>query len=443
MECHPRNNTANSAIIILGASGDLARRKLIPALARLDEQGEIDDSSIIIGSGRTEFTDEEFRDRFELTSDLAMKVFYHRGISGLKDFIAQKGVFDRIIVFMALPPSIYAARAEELAQEGFGKETNLIIEKPFGYNFESSRKMNREISRHFDENQIYRIDHYLAKEAVQNILVFRFANSLFYRVWNSGYIDSIQINAFEEIGVEERGAYFDGAGIIRDMVQNHLMQLLCLLTMESPVFINADEILNQKMNILKAITITDCCRCQYKGYREEHGVAPDSTTETYAEMKLYIKNFRWNGMPVHIRIGKALNRKGTEIGIIFKRLPKILFNEKGEVEPNKIIFKIQPTEGIIIDVSSKIPGNEVRITNTRMKFYYRDSFDAEIPEAYQKLLLDALKCDRTLFVSAEEAEISWQKFDGFLDKGELGFYERGTVPPSCLGVDWLDFDQYK
>jgi len=442
MDCSPRIDTKNSAIVILGASGDLARRKLIPALAKLYKRELIDDSSVIIGSGRSAYTDEDFRNRIKLSPEFAKLLYYHQGIEGLRKFIDSKGQFKKIIIFMALPPSVYVTRAKELAQEGFGDESALIIEKPFGYGFDSARKMNEEITETFKEEQVFRIDHYLAKEAVQNILVFRFANSLFYPVWNSRYIDSIQINAFESIGVEERGAYFDHAGIIRDMVQNHLMQLLSLITMEAPVSINSEEIRAQKINIMKAITVTECHRAQYDGYRQEKGVATDSTTETYAEIKLFINSFRWTGMPVYIRTGKALSRKGTEIGVKFKSLPRILFNENGDIKQNKIIFKIQPAEGIVIDMASKIPGSDGQITSTNMNFCYRDSFDGEIPEAYQKLLLDALKCNRTLFVGAEETEISWQKINNFLDKGELHTYSRGTVPQSLLGVDWIDFENY-
>ncbi|GAH60149.1 unnamed protein product, partial [marine sediment metagenome] len=257
---------------------------------------------------------------------------------------------------MALPPLVYAATAEELSREGFGEESILIIEKPYGNDYNSANKLNAEIKSFFDESQIFRIDHYLAKEAVQNILVFRFANSLFYPVWNSRYIESIQINAFESIGVERRGAYFDKVGIIRDMVQNHLMQLLSLITMEAPVSLEAEDIRVQKINLLKAVSFLESYRDQYNGYRDEKGVADGSTTETYAELKLSINNFRWIGMPVYIRVGKALNRRGTEIGIRFNPLPRLLFNEKGDIPPNIIIFKIQPAEGIILGCFKQIPG---------------------------------------------------------------------------------------
>lgn len=431
-----------SAIVILGASGDLARRKLIPALARLHGKGEIADGSIVVGSGRTDYSDIAFRDKFMLDPDFSKRVYYHKGIAGLKAFIAEKGSFQRIIIFMALPPSVYSSTASELVGEGFGNEVTLIIEKPFGYDYISAKKLNGELTARFNESQIFRIDHYLAKEAVQNILVFRFANTIFHPVWNSRFIDSIQINAFEQEGVGNRGSYFDKAGIIRDMIQNHLVQLICLLTMEAPVSLDAEEIRAQKINILKAVKIDKCCRSQYRGYRDEGGIVEGSKTETYAEIRLYINTFRWTGMPVYIRAGKALNRKGTEIGVKFKTPPPLLFNERGNVSPNKIIFKIQPSEGIVLDLSSKTPGSDIRITDTKMRFCYRDSFDDETPEAYQKLLLDALRGDRTLFVGAEETELSWKKIEPFLDRGNLGLYNRGEVPPPCLLDEWIDFEKY-
>lgn len=433
---------SHSAIVILGASGDLAKRKLIPALATLFEQGEIDDTNVIVGSGRTEYTPEEFRTRFDVSADFARLLHYYVGVKGLKSFVDSKGRFDQVIVFMALPPSVYGERAQELYDEGFRGETRIIIEKPFGYDYQSARKLNEDLHKVYDESQIFRIDHYLAKEAVQNILVFRFANNLFHPIWSAASIESIQISAYETIGVEDRGAYFDGAGIIRDMAQNHLMQLLCLMTMEAPVSLDAEDIRAQKVDVLKTITIEEVHRYQYEGYHAEKGVRPDSTTETLAEIKLAINNFRWTGVPVYVRVGKALDRKGTEIGIQLKPLPQILFNQEGKVQANRIIFKIQPAEGIILDLSSKKPGSEIRLARTTMKFCYEDEFDVEIPEAYQKLLLDALRGNKTLFVSAEETEMSWKKYADFLDRGEIGLYKPGTPPPSKLGCSWIDFDRY-
>ncbi len=431
-----------TAIVILGASGDLARRKLIPALAALHKKGEIDDSICIIGSGRSSFSDDEFRDSFAAEGTFRKLLCYHAGIEGLKSYIDSKGIFNRVIVFLALPPRVYADTAEQLSKEGFGAEVTLIVEKPFGYDYASAKELNARLNSYFDETQIFRIDHYLAKEAVQNILVFRFANSIFYPVWNAGFIESIQINAFESIGVENRGAYFDGSGMIRDMVQNHLMQMLCLLTMEAPVSLDAEDIRLQKINILKGIEVEECHRGQYEGYRAEEGVSPDSTTETYVEMKLRIDNFRWSGVPIYIRAGKALHRKGTEIGFKFKSLPRLLFNRDGDIPSNTIIFQIQPAEGILVDLSSKIPGNDSRITRTNMKFCYSDSFSEEIPEAYQKLLLDALRGNRTLFVSSEETEVSWRKIESFLDTGDLATYPQGQVPKTKFDLEWIDFERF-
>lgn len=433
-----------SAIIILGASGDLAKRKLIPALETLFREGSIDGTNVIVGSGRTGFSDESFRGNFDITPEFARHLYYHAGDRGLKTRIDSLGGFERTIVFMALPPHAYADTASRLYDEGFGAGTTLIIEKPFGYDFESARRLNASLKKFYREDQILRIDHYLAKEAVQNILVFRFANPIFYPVWNSRYIESIQINAFESIGIENRGAYFDKAGIIRDVVQNHLLQLLSLVTMEAPISLDAEEIRSQKINILKAVELNACRKFQYKGYTDERGVAPGSTTETFVEITGTINTFRWTGIRICIRAGKALDRKGTEIGIRFRGLPRLLFNRDGDIAPNLIIFNIQPSEGIIVDLSSKVPGgDDIRVTNTNMKFCYKESFgDVEIPEAYRKLILDALKGDRTLFVGSEETEIAWRKVGPLLKEEIPHPYDRGTVPYSDLGIDWIAFERY-
>ncbi len=432
----------NCAIVILGASGDLTRRKLVPALEALYHQGKIDKSNIIVGSGRTPFTDEEFRNRFSADPEFSSQLFYHQYTSGLREFIFSKGQFEKVIVFLSQPPAAYAPTARELIADGFGKETCIVLEKPFGYDFRSARELNRKLEACFDESQIYRIDHYLAKEAVQNILVFRFANSLFYPVWNSRYIESIQISALEEEGIVERGAYFDRAGILRDMVQNHLLQLLCLLTMEAPVSLDSEDIRAQKIAMLRTMQITSCNRFQYSGYRKEKGVSSDSETETYAELKLRINNFRWTGTPIYIRTGKAMHRRGTEIGIRFRSLPKLLYNESGNLDQNKIIFKIQPAEGIILDLSTKVPGSDVSLAGTHMNFCYKDSFKGRTPEAYQKLLFDVLAGDHTLFVSARETEVAWQLFEDYLDRGEVTPYAPGSKPPNSFDLDWIDFDSY-
>lgn len=432
----------NCAVVIIGASGDLAKRKLVPALASLFAKGKTGSVDCVIGVGRTLFSDNAFRDRFPISGPFADKLFYHQYIPGLKSYIARKGTFSKVVFFLAQPPEAYCATAKELRNEGFGPEASLVIEKPFGHDYESARELNSGLSACFSEPQIFRIDHYLAKEAVQNILVFRFANALFSPVWNSGFIESIQISALEEIGILDRGAYFDKAGILRDMVQNHLLQLLCLLTMEAPGSLSPDDICLRKTELIKSLEITQCHRSQYNGYRNEKDIAPGSTTETYAEIELRIHNERWSGMPVYIRTGKAVHRHGTEIGVRLKTLPPVLFNEKKELGPNTIIFKIQPSEGIIVDLSTKVPGTDRSIASTHMNFCYRDSFATEIPEAYERLLSDVINGDRTLFVHREETETAWKLLGPVLDKGEISYYERGSLPASKLGIEWIDFDKY-
>jgi len=430
-------------VVILGASGDLARRKLVPALDRLYLQGRINGDVTIVGSGRTPFTDAQFRDRFTVSDGFRDRMCYHQGLGGLRSFIEQRASGCRVVFFMALPPSAYAETARQLAAGGFGPESSLIIEKPFGCDLDSARRLNADIARYFTEDQVYRIDHYLAKEAVQNILVFRFANPVFYPTWNSRYIESIQINALEQIGVEDRGVYFDSAGIIRDMVQNHLAQLLCLLTMETPVSLDPADLRARKTDVLRTLSVEQCHRYQYDGYRREKGVAPHSTTETFAELKLRIDNFRWSGMPVYIRTGKAAGRKATEIGVTYKKLPRLLFNRDGGIEQNRIIFKIQPAEGVILDMSSKAVGTDSMVASTHMDFCFRDAFSGEIPEAYQRLLLDVFRQDHTLFVGARETEASWRVFGPVLDKGEIVPYAKGTVPTSRLDAPWIDFEHYR
>ncbi len=432
----------SAAIVILGASGDLAKRKLIPALIRLLENGSIAGDCRVIGSGRTDYSDVSFREHIAVPGKFASFFSYHQGMDGLYEKVCSCGEFSQIIVFMALPPGVYGKTAEALYRSGFRYNVRIIIEKPFGSDYQTARELNRHLKEFYTEKQIYRIDHYLAKEAVQNILVFRFANNIFYPVWNSSYIESIQINAFEEIGVESRGAYFDKSGIIRDMIQNHLLQLLALITMEAPVSLEPESIRHQKLNILRALTVKECHIQQYEGYRLESKISGNSQTETYAEMKLSIDTFRWSGMPIYIRTGKAVGEKQTSIAITFKKVPPLLFNKDGKLDNNRIIFHIQPRSGIFIDHSTKIPGSEMEITTTDMDFCYADTFEGAVPEAYQKLLLDALKGDQTLFVSAEETELSWQKIEPFLDRGNPAVYEKGKIPVSRLDAEWVDMSRY-
>ncbi len=432
-----------SAIVVIGASGDLAHRKILPALHVLYRQRSITADSIVIGTGRSEYSDEAFREQFTTFEPAFLEhLFYHTGLDGLHSYINSVGTFERIVFFMALPPKVYTKTIAALHQEGFGEEAVFVVEKPFGYDVSSAKLLNSELAQYYPEEQIYRIDHYLAKEAVQNILVFRFANAIFEPLWNSNYVESIQINAYEDIGLEGRGAYYDGAGVIRDMIQNHLTQLLALITMDPPLSLSAEDIVAKKQEVLRLLKVEESCRFQYEGYREVPNVAADSNTETFAQLKLSLNNFRWNGVPIYIRAGKHMNRKGTEIGVRFKSLPPLLYREIGELKDNTIIFKIQPAAGIVIDIASKIPGSDMHLTTTNFNFCYRDNFSGEIPEAYQKLLLDAINADRTLFVTAAETELSWNIYESILDSGDLSLYRKGVPPKPCAGVNWIDFDSY-
>lgn len=434
-----------TAIIILGASGDLAKRKLTPALQELLVSGGIDAAScVVVGSGRTEFSDEEFRLHLGVETGVCDCFRYHRGIGGLRGYLNGLGDFGQYVFFFSLPPKVYAETARALKEEGFSDNVRLIVEKPFGSDYASARELNRSLTGVYPEERIYRIDHYLAKETVQNILVFRFANALFEPVWNSAHIDSIEINAFETLGVEQRGGYFDKTGIIRDMVQNHLLQLLSLLMMDPPVSLSAEDIGSRKRDLLKNLRVAECRRYQYSGYQTEEKVANDSDTETFAELKIEVCSHRWHGVPVYIRTGKKMPRSGTEIGVKFKPVPPILYNREGGVPANKIVFIIQPHSGIVINHMSKVPGQDGALAETNLNFCYNSAFGDIMPEAYRKLLLDALKGERTLFVDSELTELAWKKIEPVLDRGDLTLYRPGTVPHSLIKPtgEWIDMEVF-
>ena len=435
--------TKKTAVIICGITGDLSRTKLVPALEELYSGARLSSVPAIIGTGRKALSGEDLQALFLINNEkFRSLLYYHQGIDGLKRFCENQFQYDNLVIFLSLPPEAYERTAEELYREGFRENVRIIVEKPFGFDLRSSRKLNRTLTQLYKEEQIFRIDHYLAKEAVQNILVFRFTNTLFQPVWNSHYIESIQISALEESGIRERGVYFDKAGIIRDMVQNHLTQLLCLLTMEAPASLSAEDIRAEKMSILKVLKVERSCRWQYENYRKEKGVSSESETETYSEMELSINNFRWSGVPVYLRTGKAVNRTGIEIAIVFKPQPPILYNRDRALEKNRIIFKVQPSAGIIVDIASKVPGGNFQLTNANLAFCYRDISPERIPDAYLKLLMDVIEGDRTLFVSAEETEQAWKVFEDCLGTGVVKSYPAGTLPESCFCCEWIDFSPY-
>ncbi len=474
--------TTPFTLVIFGATGDLTRRKLIPAVWSLYRQNLLPEEFRVIGFARREWTDDVFRDRMkeavtefsdcpldeEEWRGFARCVHYHCSefdqIEGYRDlrlklesFEAEPGdactnwetcckteLRHSVLFYLATQPGQFSLVIDKLRQAGFHSAhrsgqgwARIIIEKPFGTDLASALKMNREISKGFSENQIYRIDHYLGKETVQNLLVFRFANSLFEPLWNGHFIDHVQITVSETVGVEGRGGYYDQSGAIRDIVQNHVMQLLALVAMEPPVSLKGDDIRDAKVQAIRSLRpIPEDClnqqivRAQYtrgvlpdgreaKGYLEEEGIDPKSITETYAALKVQIDNWRWAGVPFYIRTGKYLPVRITEIGIHFKPVPNVLFNSAGQMQPNMLALRIQPNEGIALQFQVKEPGPAMKIEPYKMRFAYAESFDSRSPEAYERLILDAALGDTTLFIRNDEVEAAWRFLDPVL-RGCLG-----------------------
>jgi glucose-6-phosphate 1-dehydrogenase len=455
-----------AAMVIFGASGDLTHRKLLPALYSLTRDRLLPARFAIVGFARRPLDDDAFREEMRRACDefarrrpvdpdiwagFARNIFYQAG--GYDDpasFAALKARLEEIektlglpgnrVFYLATPPSSFAPVIRSLGQSGLAPEppapgngrpvpagpfARVIIEKPFGSNLDTARGLNRDIHEILDERQIYRIDHYLGKETVQNLLVFRFANGIFEPVWNNRFVDHVQITGAETVGVEARGGYFEQAGSMRDMVQNHLLQVLSLAAMEPPVAFDADGVRDEKLKVLKALRHMSSSeidervvRGQYgagsiagravPGYRQEPGVSPTSTTETFVALKLFIDSWRWAGVPFYVRSGKRLPKRVTEIAIQFKEAPHLLFGKRGEgIRPNVLSIRIQPDEGIALNFGSKLPGPAMEIAPVSMEFRYGSSFGVEPPEAYERLLLDCLLGDGTLFTRADEVEASW------------------------------------
>jgi len=449
-------NTKNLIIVIFGASGDLTSRKLIPAIFSLKTQNLMPEKYAIFGAGRTRLSDEEFRNKMSeailkyseekvtdnnLINDFVKDLYYHpldnsseAGYSELKSKMTaidkSYGIGGNFIFYMATPPSMYEVIAVNLAKSGLTNQENgfrrIIIEKPFGYDLESGRKLNKTLHELISEDQIYRIDHYLGKETVQNLLVTRFANGMFEPLWNRNYIDRIEITSAENLGVGDRGGYYDASGALRDMVQNHLLQMVGLTAMEPPSSLDANAIRNEVLKVFQSLqpireedVPNQVIRGQYTaslirgecvtGYRNEKGVAEDSRTETYVAIKFFINNWRWGGVPFYMRTGKRLPTRVTEIVIHFKQTPHHLFQrEAGKVSSNQLIIRIQPDEGILLKFDMKEPGAGFNVKNVNMDFHYTDLANTRVPSAYERLLHDVMEGDSTLFSRDDEVETAWK-----------------------------------
>ena len=473
----------NIIMVIFGASGDLTKRKLMPAIYMLHKDGRLPLSFAIVGISRTPYTDEEYRSYIKENLMLYMKpeeipseedidkftsyLHYHamnpaerddyKGLNSyLRELDKKIGSKGNYLYYLATPPSLYGVipqhlKAENLnLNEGEEGKKRIIVEKPFGFDLQSAQSLNEIYRRTFDEEQIFRIDHFLGKETVQNILAFRFANSIFEPLWNRNYVDYVEVTAVENMGIENRGGFFDQTGTLRDMVQNHLIQLLALTAMEPPVAFNAtsfrDEVL-KVYNSLIPLNETDLrehiVRGQYiaserdQSYREEKNVDPQSRTETYIAMRLELNNWRWKGVPFYIRTGKQMPTKVSEIVIHFKPTPQLLFNcEQGECpKANKLILRIQPNEGILLKIGTKVPGTGFDIHEVEMDFNYKDFNNLSTEDAYSRLIEDCILGDPTLFTRSDAVEASWKFFSPILDywknhpEAPLYGYPAGTWGP--------------
>jgi glucose-6-phosphate 1-dehydrogenase len=464
-------------VVIFGASGDLAHRKLLPALYALAYRSLLPDKFAILGVARTDQSSEQWRadiedaikkyarDGFkqEVWDWLASRMEYapmefaddeaeDRMAQQLAKFDEEKGTQGNRLYYLAVPPSAIGTIAAELGKRRTSTGwTRLIAEKPFGHDLASAKELNAQLSEHFAENEVFRIDHYLGKETVQNMLALRFANGIFEPIWNRQFIDHVQITVAESIGIEGRAAFYEQAGAIRDIFQNHLLQLLAITAMEPPVDFNADSVRNEKVKVLHALHTPGpkhIVRGQYgrgfvegkevPGYREEEGVAPDSLTETYFAAKLYVDNWRWADTPFYVRAGKRLARRETTIAIQFKRAPHPPFEESaGEgLRPNVLLIHIQPDEGVSLAVGAKVPGQGMSIRTVHMDFLYGGAFRTGLPEAYERLILDALLGDATLFTRTDEVEEQWSLVDAIIaawkrDKPAFPNYAAGTWGPSA------------
>jgi glucose-6-phosphate 1-dehydrogenase len=470
-------------LVIFGATGDLTHRKLVPALYNLSADGTLPPVMSVVGFARRDKTDEGFRSELEtaarkhsrqgiddeLWKSFASSISYHRSgfddLAGyeslakrLSEIDAARGKHGNRLFYLAAAPDQFEIILENLRKSGLNRGENggwarVIVEKPFGTDLPSARHLNDLVESAFPEADTYRIDHYLGKETAQNIMVLRFANTLFEAMWNARYIDHIQITASEPLGVEGRAGYYDKSGALRDMVQNHLLQLLCLTAMEPPAGLDADAIRDEKVKVLRSlrrIEGADVARQVIRGqygagaidgkrvaaYRDEANVDMESTTETFVALQINIDNWRWAGVPFFVRVGKRLPKSGSEIAVHFKSVPPVLFKATGEaMDDNVLVIRIQPDEGISLRMSAKMPGSSLQIEPVKMDFHYGTSFGKATPEAYERLLLDAMSGDATLFARRDEVEQAWMFVDAIRaawekNPDDLNFYPSGSWGPS-------------
>jgi len=475
-------------IVIFGAAGDLTKRKLLPALYNLKASGLLPRQLAIVGVTRKEKSHEQFREEQSkdirefatraveetLWEELRSALYYQAGeftdpetYTKLKALLEEvekaHGTEGNVLFYLATPPNFFGEIVKRLGEAGLARPEGggwrrVVVEKPFGRDLDSARALNAELARVLDESQIYRIDHYLGKETVQNIMVFRFANGLFEPVWNRRYVDHVQIMVAETVGVEDRGNYYETAGVVRDMIQNHMFQLLTLVAMEPPTSFHADAVRDEKVKVLKAVrsmkpedVLKQAVRGQYgpgvidgqpvPGYRSEPKGSPSSNTETYAALRLHVENWRWAGVPFYLRSGKRLARRDTEIMIQFRRPPLLLFDEREEqVEPNRLVLHIQPDEGIEIRMKAKHPGPSMELNTVKLEFSYKQFGETSAATGYERLLHDSMVGDSTLFHRADMVEESWRIATPIVDvwaslpPRDFPNYAAGTWGPAAAGA---------
>lgn len=460
-------------IVIFGASGDLTSRKLVPAIYNLMRCGKLPEETRIVGMSRTPLSDEQWREMLEESTRkfipaarfdpetwaaFAERIHYQPGDIGVDDdFATLKARLAELegstettrVYYLATAPRFYEPAVEALGRHGMAEESQgprrIVVEKPFGTDLTTAKHLNACLHDVFHENQVFRIDHYLGKDSVQNLLALRFANTIFEPVWDRRYIDHVQITVAEEVAVGRRGAYYDTAGVLRDMFQNHLLQLLMITAMEAPAKYRADTVRNEKVKVLDAIRVLKpneifnaSVRGQYVGYRHEPGVAEHSQTATFGGIRLEIDNWRWQGVPFYLRSGKQMSCRTTQIVISFRQPPLQLFSGgiPGHGEGNRLVIQIQPAEGIQLHFHTKVPGAGMRLRMTDLDFTYSEEFEDRLPEAYEPLLLDVMQGDASLFARADEVEKSWQIIDPFIEAWRdpaaprIDLYEPGEWGPA-------------